>query len=267
MHVLTQAPGGTSRIEVSSSSERGQTLAASMLSPTFRKLLNVQETEPHILALYMGPPGSGRSVLCKQYAYELLQSGRKVIYISTERSSADIVERMLGHGWEVKPYLRSSLRLVDMYSWLEDGNQEYQETPFGSRLCPLNTTDLQMAIGKLYDELGSGWSIVILDSLSTIIAMLGEERALRLIPTVAAKTRQHGSAVVSLTSGIHAQSTLNQLNSLFDLVVEMQIEAGEHLRRKLRITKYVLGKHQDGWIPFRILDQGITFGWDDTTET
>ncbi len=228
------------------------------LASEMRELLNIREADPHILGLYMGPPGSGRSVLCKQYAYELLKAGRKVIYMSTERSSADIFERMQGHGWSVEEYLRSSLRLVDMYSWLEDGNQAYAETPFGSRLCPLNTTDLQIALGKFYEELGGGWSIVIFDSLSTFISTVGEERALRLIPSVVAKVRQHGSAVVSLTSGIHAESTLAQLYSLFDLIVEMKIEAGEHLERMLRITKYRLGSHPDQWIPFQILDQGLT---------
>lgn len=227
------------------------------LANEMRELLNIREADPHILGLYMGPPGSGRSVLCKQYAYELLNAGRKVIYMSTERSSSDIFERMRGHGWDVQDYLRSDLRLVDMYSWLEDGNQSYAETPYGSRLCPLNTTDLQIALGKFYEELGAGWSMVIFDSLSTFISTVGEERALRLIPSVVAKVRQHGSAVVSLTSGIHAQSTLNQLYSLFDLVVEMKIEAGEHLERTLRINKYRLGNHPDRWIPFHILDQGI----------
>ena len=126
------------------------------LTSTFRRLLGIRDSDPHILGLYVGPPGSGRSVLCKQYTYELLRSGRKVIYMSTERSSKDIVERMSVHGWNVEPYLRSNLRLVDLYSWLEDGNQSYVETEFGSRLCPLNITDLQLAIGKLYNELGSG---------------------------------------------------------------------------------------------------------------
>jgi archaellum biogenesis ATPase FlaH len=102
-----------------------------------------------------------------------------------------------------------------------------------------------------------GMSIVIFDSLSTFISTVGEERALRLIPSVVAKVRQHGSAVVSLTSGIHSESTLAQLNSLFDLIVEMKIEAGEHLERMLRITKYRLGSHPDRWIPFQILDQGL----------
>jgi KaiC/GvpD/RAD55 family RecA-like ATPase len=164
---------------------------------------------------------------------------------------------MLGHGWDVKPYLRSSLRLVDLYSWLEDGVQEYTETPFGSRLCPMNTTDLQLAIGRLYEELGAGWSIIIFDSLSTLIGMIGEERAIRLVPSIVAKVRQHGSAVVTLTSEIHSKSTLAKLSSLFDLVVEMQVEAGENLERRLRISKYTLGHHPDTWMPFRILDQGI----------
>ncbi len=227
------------------------------LAPAMRELLNIREADPHILGLYVGPPGSGRSVLCKQIAYETLKEGRRVIYMSTERSSAEIFERMQEHGWNVEGYLRSSLRLVDMYSWLEDGNQAYAETQYGSRLCPLNLTDLQLAIGKLYEELGAGWSLVIFDSLSTFVSTVGEERALRLIPSVIAKVRQHGSAVVSLTSGIHANSTLGQLYSLFDLIVEMKIEAGEHLERMLRITKYNLGSHPDKWIPFQILDQGI----------
>jgi KaiC/GvpD/RAD55 family RecA-like ATPase len=246
-----------------SPNEDAQTLTVTFrnllhLQPILRELLKTPGAAPHILALYMGPPGSGRSVLCKQYAYEFLKEGRKVIYMSTERSSADIVERMLGHGWDVRPYLRSSLRLVDMYSWLEDGNQNYVETPSGSRLCPINTTDMQLSMTKFYEELGAGWNVVIFDSLSTLIGMIGEERALRLIPSVAAKIRQHGSAVVSMTSGIHSESTLAQLHSLFDLVVEMRIEAGEHLNRELRIAKYTLGSHPDGWISFHMLDQGIS---------
>jgi len=111
-----------------------------------------------------------------------------------------------------------------------------------------------MALGKLYEEIGSGWSVVIFDSLSTLISIVGVETTLRLVPSVLAKVRQHGSAVVSLTSGIHSESTLAQLYSLFDLIVEMRIEAGEHLER---IVKYSFGSYQNEWIPFQILDQGI----------
>ena len=114
-----------------------------------------------------------------------------------------------------------------------------------------------MALGKLYEEIGSGWSVVIFDSLSTLISIVGVETTLRLVPSVLAKVRQHGSAVVSLTSGIHSESTLAQLYSLFDLIVEMRIEAGEHLERMLRIVKYSFGSYQNEWIPFQILDQGI----------
>jgi hypothetical protein len=48
------------------------------LANEMRELLNIREADPHILGLYMGPPGSGRSVLCNQYAYELLKAGAKL---------------------------------------------------------------------------------------------------------------------------------------------------------------------------------------------
>lgn len=227
------------------------------LTATFRDLLKITSTEPHILGLCVGPPGSGKSVLCKQFAYEVLNSRRKVIYMSTERSSQEILKRMVAHGWDVGSYLRSSLWMVDMYSWLEDGNQTYEQTRFGSRLCPLNATDLQVGMGKLYEELEGTWSVVILDSLSTLISMVGEERALKLLPPFLARTRQHGAAIVSLTSGIHPSPTLTRLSSLFDLVVEMRMEVEEQLERKLRISKFTEGHHPDQWIPYYIFDQGI----------
>jgi KaiC/GvpD/RAD55 family RecA-like ATPase len=72
-----------------------------VLAPAMREILKIRDPNPHISGLYVGPPGSGRSVLCKQYAYELLTTGRRAIYMSTARSSADILERMRGHGWDV----------------------------------------------------------------------------------------------------------------------------------------------------------------------
>lgn len=232
--------------------------ARSGLTTVLRNLVSMQ-TSDRFVALIAGPPGSGKSVTCKQLAYEYVTEGDNVLYITTERSPAEIVARMKKHGWDVQKYVtKGTLFFADLYSWQVDGDQTYEKTPFGSRLCPLNGAELQMGIQNTLDQIGgTGLRRIIADSLTTFTSLVGEATATRAIRILGSRIRQVGAGVGVITSGVHSDQFQTEMRSFFDLVFETKIELGEKIQRYFRISKYTEGGHPGTWIPFAISDRGI----------
>jgi len=225
-------------------------------------MLNLQPPA-HIISLIVGPPGSGKSVFARQLAYELASEGGAILYLSTDRSAQEIVSRMNRQGWSTERFLTEGrFRLVDLYSWQVDGNERYEETPYGWRLCPVNTVDLQRGIQIMLDRINApGLRRVIADSLTTLTSMIGEKTAIKTVRTIGSRVREVGGGVGTLCSAVHSESFQTEMATIFDLIIELRIDATKNaLQRSFRVAKYTEGSQPDSSIPFTITDQGIEIG-------
>jgi len=231
------------------------------LADTLGNILKITASSSHFVALFIGPPGSGKSVICEQLAYNYLSGGQKVIYMATERSPSQILERMKRFGWDVRKFVGEKLRFADLYSWQLDGNQRSEENERGFRVCPLNATDLQLSTRPIQEHAEDGGRVVF-DSLTTLTSLIGEKQATGFVQTLNARIRESAAGLAVLTSGVHSEGFQIHMHSCYDLIFELTFQVKDKVQRYLRIEKFAEGEHPAEWIPFTITDKGIVIGND-----
>ena len=97
------------------------------------------------LFLIIGSPGVGKTIFCKQFAFNSLKNGDPVVYLTTEESPSMIVESMKKFGWDISNYImKNKLRIIDAFSYRINAPKKtryYIENPE-------NLTDLSVTIEK-----------------------------------------------------------------------------------------------------------------------
>jgi KaiC/GvpD/RAD55 family RecA-like ATPase len=136
---------------------------------------------------------------------------------------------------------------VDMYSWLlgERSNERFQID---------NASDvaaLSVVLSSAAETSGDR-SLVVFDTLSTMLAYNSEELCVRFMKSHLARMKKHGNVgAYAIELGIHSNSFYNEVRATFDGVIEMKLEETEgELRRYIRIYSY-RGRHETKW--FRLL--------------
>lgn len=227
------------------------------LAQTLRHILKIEASKARFIALFIGQPGSGKSVISKHLAFDYLQGGQNVLYVTTERSPTQIVERMKPFGWNVESYVGKQLKFADLYSWQIDGENAFKETPYGFRVCPLNQTELQLTTRHIIEHIGTNIGRVVFDSLTTLTSLIGEQQATRFVQVLNARIRETAAGCATLTAGVHSENFQTHMHSAYDLIFELKIEAKEMVQRYMRVVKFAEGPHPPDWIRFSITDRGI----------
>ncbi len=232
------------------------------LAQTLRKILSIDASKAHFVALFIGPPGSGKSVISKQLTYDYLTANQNVLYVNTERSPFQIVDRMKGFGWNVESYVGDKLMFADLYSWQVDGNNNFEDEDYGFRVCPLSEMDFMLATRKMQEHIEHSNGRVVFDSLTTLTSLIGEEKATRVAQTLNARIRASGAGLSTLTSGVHSNGFQTHMHSVYDLIFNLKIESEDKVQRFLRIEKHSEGAKPHHWIPFEIASNGILLDYD-----
>jgi len=69
--------------------------------------------------LIEGGPGSGKTLLCLQIAYNACKSGKKVLYMSFEEAERRLINHMKNFGWEPEKFISSGLFYIKRFSALD----------------------------------------------------------------------------------------------------------------------------------------------------
>ncbi len=212
--------------------------------------------------ILIGPPGSGKSIYCKQFLCNAVQSGDPGIYISTGESVAKVEEGMALLGFDVDRFLKSGLlHLVDLQPIV---SEKPARTKFGISgwLKGPNSTQPVLDIERVIEDAvtGLGKPAVVLDSLTTLLLRTPESELLRLVQSLLVRLKRLGaSSIFSLTSGNYSEHFVNVLRSLFDGVLELKVdESTGGLKRLLRIFSLKGTQHTSDWVRFSISDRGIS---------
>ena len=133
-----------------------------------------------------------------------LQAGSSCLYGSTSRTSDDVQADLEAREWDASRFIDTgTLRIVDIFSLVEDTLQSTDERV----QTLLSMKDDALLPERCYLVLLEGWVkvgwkpgrfVVILDSIDTLIALMGLEQTLRFKDMMTALVKDTSSVGISL---------------------------------------------------------------------
>jgi circadian clock protein KaiC len=214
------------------SAEQRQTVAGEQIKTGITELDSILAggLDRGTSTLLMGPAGSGKSSLATQVALAALQRGEKAaMYLFDERVPT-LLERSVGLGMELRPYL-------------ENG-----------QLLARHIDPLELSPGKFVHMVRTavedGMRTVIIDSLTGYMASMGDEASLMLqIRNLLTYLGEHNVTTL-LTSVQHGlmgpvDAPAGHVSYLADTVVLLRYyEHGGEVRRAVSVFKRRAGAHE-----------------------
>ncbi len=213
--------------------------------------------------ILIGSPGSGKSVYCKQFLCNAVESGDSGVYFSTGESVAKVEEGMALLGFDVDRFLKSGLlHLVDLQPTVGDRPTRHKRSGISGWLRGPDDIQPSLNVEGVIEEALTGLSkpAVVLDSLTTLLLRSSESELLKLVQSLLARSKRVSAfSIFSLTSGNYSEHFVNVLRSLFDGVLELKVdESSGGLKRLLRVFSLKGTQHTTDWVRFSISDRGIT---------
>ncbi len=202
--------------------------------------------------LVIGPPGVGKFEYFLTLVKEFLKNREKVVFITTEHSPTEIIERLK------IDINKEDIVFIDLYSYSSQKKFFHEKNLIVDN--PANLNLITLNIEKAKKIIGTPMRIFF-DSLSTLFLYSRESEINRFFTMLISRVKtQYGSIFCSLQKGMHDEKIVAALKHAVDCVIEMEFEEveGETLR-KMRIF-YAKGiKYEPNWMFYKISDSGIIF--------
>jgi len=205
--------------------------------------------------MILGSPGSGKTVLMENLAYESLKKNKKCIYIVNNEFPSKIRENMQSLGLNLKEFEeKGHFIFIDCYSGLA-GKQPEEKHFIPS---PTDLTNLGTEISVILNKLNKDVD-VYMDSPASLLASVKPEIIISFIHATGAKVKGEGGKFCFTMSPVTSKEALNKMDEASDCIVELQLIEPKQ-ERKLRIRKVKGRKHSSKWFNFSIEPgKGIVF--------
>ncbi len=211
-----------------------------------------------------GEPGSGKTVMVSNLAWNVLSSNGSVIYVNFDDSPDAILELFEGFNWSIKKYISNgSFGIIDCFTFLlgrlrgkYEGVIKYEDLQ-----------DMDAVIHDIYSSVtkaSGNVKLVIFDSLNELMFRLETIQVLEVVKKVRALISKGLGATVVMTLHISTDS-LRELAAHLEYLVDGSIitrvepsmrEIGIPLKQ-LMVRKMRSLPTNSFWIPYVITDQGI----------
>jgi|GEM_PF-714613 KaiC/GvpD/RAD55 family RecA-like ATPase len=205
--------------------------------------------------MILGPPGSGKTVLMENLAYESLKKNKKCIYIVNNEFPSKIRENMRSIGLNLKEFEeKGHFIFIDCYSGL--AGKKSEEKHFIS--SPTDLTSLATEISVILNKLNENVD-VYMDSPASLLASIKPETIISFIHATGAKVKGEGGKFCFTMSPVISKEALTKIDEASDCIIELQVIEPKQ-ERKLRIRKVKGRKHSFKWFKFSIEPgKGIVF--------
>ena len=199
-----------------------------------------------LAVLMMNEPGCGDDNLLAQFAAKYMETN-PVVYITFDNFPDNIRQRVdaIRHGKSAQ-----RLTFIDCYSknvGLE-GSEEHV-------LNPEDVPAVNIALSEITSR--GGVSLVVVDSLDTVIRKRGIRTAIEFLSGLVARARQSGYlCLVDLNGKAFHSAVVAAAMDIVDGVIQLRVdEAQQQLARSLRIFKMPV-RHVSKWVEYEISDEG-----------
>lgn len=188
-----------------------QTKAPGICTEGFRKIIPGLPMETS--ALVLGPPSSGKSLLCKQFVCEGLCEEQRAIIISTVENSKGIVEEMHSFGVNPEPFFeKNQLRIIDLCS-RPAGLGKEAGVFF---VDPANLQSILSTIDTiLVEDFGRKGGRLVLDCITTLLFHHSAEEVINFLNRLIIKMNANAfTSLFVIEEGVHSQEVLRSIEYL-----------------------------------------------------
>ncbi len=210
------------------------------------------------VVLVMGDPATGKGTLLLQMVVEGLRHHKNIVYAAMDDFPDNVRESMRTMNIEPSEFeaegRRRSLVFIDCYSILVGGKSKEQYSEDPQRL-----SDLSIVISKALAETNDpSRTLLVIDSLTTLIQRTGVRPSFEFLHTLVAKVRScKASCVSSLSRKAFHPAIIAAIQDKVDGVIEMKAEeTKDGLERFIRVPKMKGTRHSTMWVSYNA-DTGL----------
>jgi KaiC/GvpD/RAD55 family RecA-like ATPase len=221
--------------------------------------LTYGEALPDGMTLLSGANGCGKTAFCEQYAFEFLEQGGKVAWITTEELPSSLRNSLKNFGWNTDKYeSENALNFFDAVSPSRLGLSENA----GRGMLGIDPTGILIALSEqIRSEPKPERFMLVIDSISRLLLSCDQKAVIDFLSCLNSRmenARVRGFATVS--EDVHEERLLNSL--IFSTVGTIRFrmkEINETRQRQLRVEILRGRKHDDTWKNYSITGSGIDF--------
>jgi predicted hydrocarbon binding protein/KaiC/GvpD/RAD55 family RecA-like ATPase len=192
-------------------------------------LAKIQEPPDKGLILLTGAPGAGKSTFCHQVVIKGIAADRPVIFVTSERTSDEVIELLIERGM-AQPV---ELNFVDAFTETVGLTCTQRPDTVCANCADLNS--LSIAITKLQERTGLKGALLVFDSLTSPYLFSGVE-VVKFMRLFLSKFASEGNSVLALMDeGCGKEEDLGAMMSVADGIIKMELEDGS---RVLNVVKH-----------------------------
>ncbi len=219
--------------------------------------MTFKESLPFGITLLSGSNGCGKTSFCEQYAYESLQSGGKVIWITTEELPSTLREGCKKFGWNTDKF--ENEQKIIFYDAVSPSRLGLSEN-MGRGMLGLDPTGILIAISEqIRNETDTDHLLLVLDSISRLLLSCDQKAVIDFLSCLNSRmenVRVRGFATVS--EDVHEERLLNSLIFSTSGTIRFRINEADNSRvRQLRIEKLRGRRHEEDWKNYAITSSGL----------
>jgi len=222
------------------------------------------------IILLMSPPGGGKTLFCRQMITDCLQSQLRCIYINSSITRKEY-ENLFNNITD-----RKNLKFLNPYL-MSDRNNKEPDSSSGINDTKLSVT-LQ-EIRKFINEWSSSVTntiegtdqgsasaldgipkcVIVLDSLTHMFTIFEEDKVFKFVNALSFIIKELESIALITMSGSQSsnESILNKLSSIFDIVLEIDMQKdNDKVTRKLKLFSIKGASNKSSSAAFNIEEDG-----------
>ena len=219
-------------------------------------LTKLHEPPDKGLILLAGVPGSGKSTFGQQVVLNGIASDKPVIFVTSERSPADVMDMLVQKGMSTS----TDLSFVDAFSETV-GLTVVQGLDTESANCA-DLNSLSIAITRLQERAGRKGILLVFDSLTSPYLLAGAE-VVRFVRLFLSKFAAEGNSVLALVDeGCGREEDIGAMMSVADGLIRIEIKDSSRIINVMKHPQFAPARIESPalWsteIPCKKFDSGV----------